>query len=270
MPQEPYKVHLESFEGPLDLLLHLIERNRIDIYDIPIALLTEQYMDYLAKFKEFNIEIASEFLVMAATLLQIKSKILLPNTKITETEDVPEEDIDPRKELVERLLEYRRYKEVSALLSNMAKEAGRRFFRAASHDLQDAKHLPPRGLDVKLLLQAFHEALEGQIEEKPIVANVAREKYTIEDKILAILTLLRENNGNICFSSIFTHKISKSELITTFLAMLELVKIKRITIYQTGLFSPIYIKINENTQENNSHDDNNNDIAIKDTEKVNS
>lgn len=243
MKKEQYKVHLESFEGPLDLLLHLIEKNRIDIYDIPIALLTEQYMAYLAKFKEFNIEIASEFLVMAATLLQIKSKILLPDTKI-ETETTDEEETDPRQELVERLLEYRRYKEISSVLSEMAQEAGQRYFRKST--LPEPKHLPPTGLDVKLLWQAFQNVLEGQIEHAPLIANVAREQYTIEDKIVSLLAILKENNGNICFTAVFTPKTSKAELITTFLAMLELIKIKRISVYQTGLFSPIYLKINEN------------------------
>lgn len=248
MKKEQYKVHLESFEGPLDLLLHLIEKNRIDIYDIPIALLTEQYMAYLAKFKEFNIEIASEFLVMAATLLQIKSKILLPDTKI-ETETTDEEETDPRQELVERLLEYRRYKEISSVLSEMAQEAGQRYFRKST--LPEPKHLPPTGLDVKLLWQAFQNVLEGQIEHAPLIANVAREQYTIEDKIVSLLTILKENNGNICFTAVFTPKTSKAELITTFLAMLELIKIKRISVYQTGLFSPIYLKINENDDTEN-------------------
>ena len=246
MQQEQYKVHLESFEGPLDLLLHLIEKNRIDIYDIPIALLTEQYMDYLAKFKEFNIEVASEFLVMAATLLQIKSKILLPNTKVEEVNEDDTDEVDPRKELVERLLEYRRYKEVSSILGEMADEAGKRFFREASN--LPTKHLPPKGLDVKLLWQAFQNVLESQIENEPLVANVAREKYTIEDKIISLLALLKQHGGNICFNTVFQyseHKISKSELITTFLAMLELIKIKRITVYQTSIFSPIYLKIND-------------------------
>ena len=241
-----YKVHLESFEGPLDLLLHLIEKNRIDIYDIPIALLTEQYMDYLAKFKEFNIEVASEFLVMAATLLQIKSKILLPDTKVEEVNEDDTDEVDPRKELVERLLEYRRYKEVSSILGEMADEAGKRFFREASN--LPTKHLPPKGLDVKLLWQAFQNVLESQIENEPLVANVAREKYTIEDKIISLLALLKQHGGNICFNIVFQyseHKISKSELITTFLAMLELIKIKRITVYQTSIFSPIYLKIND-------------------------
>lgn len=248
MKHEQYKVHLEGFEGPLDLLLHLIEKNRIDIYDIPIALLTEQYMNYLAKFKEFNIEIASEFLVMAATLLQIKSKILLPDTKI-ETEMTEEDEIDPRQELVERLLEYRRYKEISNILSKMANEAGQRYFRKST--LPEPTHLPPLGLDIKLLWQAFQNVLEGQIEHTPLIANVKREQHTIEDKIVSLLALLKENGGNICFNSIFPMKVSKAELITTFLAMLELIKIKRITVYQTGLFSPIYLKINEiDTTEN--------------------
>ena len=245
MQQEQYKVHLESFEGPLDLLLHLIEKNRIDIYDIPIALLTEQYMDYLAKFKKFNIEVASEFLVMAATLLQIKSKILLPDTKVEEINEDDTDEVDPRKELVERLLEYRRYKEVSSILGEMADEAGKRFFREASN--LPTKHLPPKGLDVKLLWQAFQNVLESQIENEPLVANVAREKYTIEDKIISLLALLKQHGGNICFNTVFQyseHKISKSELITTFLAMLELIKIK--SVFRLSGISDIIILKNDN------------------------
>lgn len=250
MKPEAYKIHLESFEGPLDLLLHLIERNRIDIYDIPIALLTEQYMDYLAKFKEFNIEIASEFLVMAATLLHIKSKILLPDVKINDTVEETE-DIDPRKELVDRLLEYRRYKEISNVLGEMAQEAGQRFFREAS--ALPVKHLPPHGLDIKHLWRAFQNVLEANIDKEPMIANVSREQYTIEDKINELLSILKKHNGNICFNNIFQSKTSKTELITLFLAMLELIKIKRITVYQTGIFSPIYLKFNEIADMNNEN-----------------
>ncbi len=245
--QEQYKVHLDSFEGPLDLLLHLIEKNRIDIYDIPISLLTEQYIEYLATFKKFNIEIASEFLVMAATLLQIKSKILLPDTKLDDTDENPDDDIDPRKELVERLLEYRRYKEVSNILGEMAQEAGKRFFREATE--LPKKHIPPQNLDIALLWQAFQDALEGRLEQEPIVANVSREQYTIEDKIVELLSLLKQNDGNICFNTVFHKNHTKSEIITTFLAMLELIKIKRISVYQTNNFSPIYLKLNEITDE---------------------
>ena len=218
-------------------------------------------MDYLAKFKEFNIEVASEFLVMAATLLQIKSKILLPDTKVEEINEDDTDEVDPRKELVERLLEYRRYKEVSSILGEMADEAGKRFFREASN--LPTKHLPPKGLDVKLLWQAFQNVLESQIENEPLVANVAREKYTIEDKIISLLALLKQYGGNICFNTVFQyseHKISKSELITTFLAMLELIKIKRITVYQTSIFSPIYLKINDEVESSD------NDIIVDNTE----
>lgn len=218
-------------------------------------------MDYLAKFKKFNIEVASEFLVMAATLLQIKSKILLPDTKVEEINEDDTDEVDPRKELVERLLEYRRYKEVSSILGEMADEAGKRFFREASN--LPTKHLPPKGLDVKLLWQAFQNVLESQIENEPLVANVAREKYTIEDKIISLLALLKQHGGNICFNTVFQyseHKISKSELITTFLAMLELIKIKRITVYQTSIFSPIYLKINDEIESSD------NDIIVDNTE----
>lgn len=218
-------------------------------------------MDYLAKFKEFNIEVASEFLVMAATLLQIKSKILLPDTKVEEVNEDDTDEVDPRKELVERLLEYRRYKEVSSILGEMADEAGKRFFREASN--LPTKHLPPKGLDVKLLWQAFQNVLESQIENEPLVANVAREKYTIEDKIISLLALLKQHGGNVCFNIVFQyseHKISKSELITTFLAMLELIKIKRITVYQTSIFSPIYLKINDEVESSD------NDIIVDNTE----
>ena len=113
---EDYKFKLDAFEGPMDLLMHLIEKNKIDIYDIPIAELTRQYLDYLDKFREFNMEIASSFLVMAATLLQIKSRMMLPKTKQEETA----EEEDPRLELVQRILEYRKFKQVSQVLGDMA------------------------------------------------------------------------------------------------------------------------------------------------------
>ena len=243
MDKETYQVHLETFEGPLDLLLHLIEKNRINIYDIPISLLTEQYMAYLAKFREFNIDIASEFLVMATTLLQIKSKMLLPDTKTDDEETTDDENIDPRQELVERLLEYRRYKQVSAVLREMADEAGQRFFRKST--LNPPKHLPPTGLSIKALLKAFQNALEGQIENEPIIANVAKEQFNIETQIVYLLKELKAHNGNMSFYDAFSANTSRDELVTTFLAMLELIKMKRISVYQTDTFAPIYLKILE-------------------------
>lgn len=244
-----YNIQLDSFEGPLDLLLHLIEKNKIDIYDIPIAVLTEQYMDYLNAMQEFNMDIASEFLVMAATLLQIKSRILLPDAVMDE-EQGEEEALDPRLELVERLLEYKRYKEVSSKLEELQAEAGNRYFRQGEKLVRH--HAPPMGMDISLLMKAFQNVLEGKLEYQPPVVNVQREQYTIEDKIVELLARLKEHNGSMSFDQAFAYDVQRSEVVVTFLAMLELIKIKRINIYQTGVFTPIYIRINEEVRDEDS------------------
>ena len=232
---QDYTIRLDAFEGPLDLLMHLIERNKIDIYDIPIATLTEQYMEYLAKFKEFNIEVASEFLVMAATLLQIKSRILLPKVKKIEAE---EEEADPRQELVDRLLEYRRFKEVSDILDQLAQEQEKMFFRPPA-DLP-AHYLPPENMEVGLLWEAFLTVLEAN--EVPQVSLVKREVFSVQDKMVDILAMLGKSGGEIRFSEAFSHSGTKSEVITTFLALLELIKVKRIAIRQPQSFAEIYIR----------------------------
>jgi len=234
---QEYTIKLDAFEGPMDLLMHLIEKNKIDIYDIPIAELTEQYMEYLAKFKEFNIEIASEFLVMAATLLQIKSRILLPKVK---KEAAIEDEADPRQELVDRLLEYRRFKEVSAVLDELAKAQEKFFFRAPT-DLPIA-HLPPENMDVGLLWQAFQTVLEAQLP--PSVSLVKREQFSVQDKMADILLLLTQKHSEegIRFVDAFIRAGTKSEAIVTFLALLELIKLKRVCIRQVHAFSDIYIK----------------------------
>ncbi|WP_196594595.1 segregation and condensation protein A [Pectinatus sottacetonis] len=244
MSQE-YKVHLKTFEGPLDLLLHLIEKNKINIYDIPIAILTEQYLTYLKQFRSFNIEIASEFLIMAATLLQIKSRILLPEKSNTVENDELNED--PRQELVERLLEYRQFKEISSVLDEMATTQGHIFYRASI--LPPIQHLPPQELDIQLLWTAFQNVLEGQLSQKTI-QKVSRDKFSVQDKMLFILSLLQKKiSKSILFTDAFTQLDSKSEMVTAFLALLELIKLKRITIKQNYSFSPIYIFL-RNDEEN--------------------
>jgi segregation and condensation protein A len=230
-------VHLNAFEGPLDLLLHLIEKNKIDIYDIPIAVLTDQYLTYLDQFREFNIDVASEFLLMAATLLQIKSRILLPEQPNIADED--EIDEDPRQELVQRLLEYRRFKEVSSVLDKMSITQGHIFYRAT--DLPPIQHLPPENLDVNLLWQAFQNVIEGQLSQNNI-QKVARDKFSVQDKMLFILTLLQKTAKKaILFTAAFAIDSTKGEMIVSFLAVLELAKLKRINIKQALSFSPIYI-----------------------------
>ena len=224
-----YKIKLDAFEGPMDLLMHLIDKNKIDIYDIPIATLTQQYMDHLDKFKEFNIEIASEFLVMAATLLQIKSRMMLP--KPPKEEEGEEED--PRRELVQRLLEYRRFKQVSSVLSEMA-QTQERFYAREPLSIP-VQHLPPENLSMGLLLEAFRTVLEVKEELKIPDVLVTPEEYSIQDKMEDIMSLL-----NLLFSEAFRSG-TRTELIVTFLALLELIKLKTIAVKQQRAFAEIYI-----------------------------
>lgn len=234
-----YEVKLDAFEGPMDLLVHLIEKNKIDIYDIPIAEITEQYLNYLEQFKEFNIEIASEFLLMAATLLQIKSRILLPKYKVP-NEDFVEDEIDPRQELVDRLLEYRRFKEVCEVLDQMASDHAKLFFRQPQKIF--SQYQPLEKMDIHLLVKAFHTILEVNIDDTSLVS---REEFSIQDKMMDIIFLLHKNKNGIFFTDTFTRSGTKAEIIATFLALLELIKLKRIKIQQDCSFSPIYIKNKE-------------------------
>lgn len=236
---DDYKVKIDVFEGPMDLLMHLIEKNKIDIYDIPIASLTQQYMDYLDRFKEFNMEIASEFLVMAATLLQIKSRMMLPKA-VKESEE--EEEEDPRLQLVERILEYRKFKQVSTVLKEMAEEQDRFFARAPLKI--PAHHLPPDSLPLEMLFSAFRSVLEVKAELKIPDALVEPEEYNIQDKMEDILSLLHRVDGRLLFSEAFRSG-TRSELIVTFLALLELIKLKTVSVKQQRVFSEIYICIKD-------------------------
>ncbi len=222
----------------MDLLMHLIEKNKIDICDIPIAELTQQYMDYLDASREFNIEIASEFLVMAATLLQIKSRMMLPKPPKEELED----EEDPRLELVQRILEYRRFKQVSSVLSTMALSEER---YVARMPLELPMHrLPPENLSVRLLLEAFRTVLEVKEELTIPDALVQPETFHVRDKMEDILSLLSRAQGKLLFSEAFRSG-TRSELIVTFLALLELMKRRLVTVRQQRSFSEIYITARE-------------------------
>ena len=235
---QDYKIKLDAFEGPMDLLMHLIEKNKIDIYDIPIAELTQQYMDYLDASREFNIEIASEFLVMAATLLQIKSRMMLPKPPKEELED----EEDPRLELVQRILEYRRFKQVSSVLSTMALSEER---YVARMPLELPVHrLPPENLSVRLLLEAFRTVLEVKEELTIPDALVQPETFHVRDKMEDIISLLSRAQGKLLFSEAFRSG-TRSELIVTFLALLELMKRRLVTVRQQRSFSEIYITARE-------------------------
>ncbi|CVK17508.1 segregation and condensation protein A [Sporomusa sphaeroides] len=232
-----YTIKLEAFEGPLALLMHLIEKSQIDIYNIPIAEITEQYLYYLKAMEEFDIEVASEFLVMAATLLQIKSHMLLPRPVIAEAAD---ELIDPRQELVDRLIEYRKYKQVAQFLNQLGSERDKYFIRSPQ---EFAKQFPlPEGLSLDDLLKAFAALWESVI---PDFAVIAPEEISVKDKMHDIMTLLRSNNGKLEFHKLMIRTGSRSEFIAAFLALLELIRLKQIMIHQEKQFAPICLSLKE-------------------------
>jgi segregation and condensation protein A len=237
-----YKIKLQLFEGPLDLLLYLVKKDHLNIYDIPIAKVTEQYLSYLELMKSLDLNIAGEFLVMAATLMQIKSKMLLPPDPSTVEQ---EEELDPREELVKQLLEYERFKEIAQEL------------RQRETSQQDVYKRPKTGVPEKGLpegnpvyfeasifdlITAFSKALEDVPKE--LFYDVIKDEFTIEDKIHSILhSLLVKSALNL--TEMFTQAKNKLEVILTFLAILELIRLKEIVAVQKEMFGDIEIVRNQ-------------------------
>lgn len=233
-----YNIKLEAFEGPMALLMHLIERNQLDIYDIPIAVVTEQYLQYLQTLEEYNIDIASEFLVMAATLLQIKSRMLLP--KLPKSIEADEDEVDPRQELVDRLLEYRKFKQISTIMEEMRQQRELLFTRLPQ---EFAVEVPlPMGLKLDDLLAAFAAVWESNIDEYEVVS---REEFSVQDKMYDIIHLLYKQQGKIEFTQVVIRKGTRAEIIAAFLALLELIKLQRVLVSQQESFAPIYITLKE-------------------------
>ena len=222
-----YKVKLEIFEGPLDLLLYLIRKNEVDIYDIPIATITEQYLEYLDLMTVLNLDIAGEYLVMAATLAKIKSKLLLPPV-----EDDEEEEIDPRAELLEHLLEYQHYKEVAYQLKN--RELLEKDIFTRKQVEEQVKGDKGDGEIIEVSLFDLVDALRHVIEKKDLPGNLIEvnvERISVKDKIADILLTLKEKQ-EIIFQTIFDALSSKYEIIVTFLAVLELMRLRAIKVFQ--------------------------------------
>lgn len=227
----------------MELLVHLIRVNKIDIYDIPIAALTEQYMGYLAAMREFNIEVASEFLVMASTLLLIKSRMMLPKPP---KESEGEEESDPREELVQRIIEYQRYKKVSLAMAERAEDAGRYVGRAPTE--LPARVMPPEGLSVKSLWDAFRRVLAVKRELTIPEAIVAHDEYRVEDQMRLIVARLLAARDNVMdFEDLFAEG-TRDELVATFLAMLELIRRRMIFVRQPALFAPIRVGLREGAE----------------------
>ena len=236
---DAYKVKLESFEGPLDLLIHLIRKNEVNVYDIPISLITEQYLGYLELMQELNLDVAGEFLVMAATLIHLKSRTLLPRPDPAQEEGGPEED--PREALVRRLLEHQKYKAAAELLHERETLRGAQFMRpdARVADAAGDDYEPELEVDLFSLLAAFRGVLERANRRPPMV--LPPEQMSIELRIGQLLSRLSETEA--CgFEDLFSDgDDSRAFMIVTFLALLEMIRLKLIRVFQSGGFGPIRV-----------------------------
>lgn len=230
-----YQIKLPIFEGPLDLLLHLIKEHEINIYDIPIAFITQQYLEYIVIMKTLNLEIAGEFLVMAATLIHIKSRTLLPKSEIAP--DTAEEGEDPRDELVRKLLEYKKYKEAAAQLREKEMYQRSVFTRKGGEGILEGDELL---IDVSIfdLLSAFRNIIKNIVSEDALEVSV--DEVSVTEKINFIMENLSVT-PHITFETLFSDATRRMELIATFLALLELIRLKLVRIQQTKRFGAIRI-----------------------------
>lgn len=233
-------IKIHNFEGPFDLLFHLFEENKVNIYDIPINIITDQYMEYLFAMQELDLDLASEFLVMAATLLHIKSKMLLPEKK-----EVRQEESDPREELVMKLLEYRRYKEYSGVLKQREID-----WSVLCYKLPEAIQFTREDETIELSPQELCRIYGNLLEKnrKKINPNVSGISQIIQHEKVSLKSKMREilrelvNRVVVCFGEMFGPKYkSKTDIVTGFLAMLELAKLKKVRLEQENHLEDIYI-----------------------------
>jgi segregation and condensation protein A len=231
-----YEVHLDNFTGPLDLLLHLIKKNEMDIYDIPIAEITAQYLQILDAMQTLNLDVAGEFLLMAASLVHVKSRLLLP--KVVDDESEEEED-DPRAELVRRLLEYQKYKEAAVTLDELPKLNNDVFSRFAPEpevlEKSDSGFVEVSLFDLLAALQdVFRESPD------PHVHAIDMEQLSVTDRINSIMGQL-QGHQSLAFSDLFPGKAERRDVIVTFLAMLELVRLRLVCFMQNQRFGTIWL-----------------------------
>jgi segregation and condensation protein A len=237
-----YSVSLPSFEGPLDLLLHLCQKHELDILDIPISFVTEKYLEYLAVMTLMHLDVASEYLVMAATLAHIKSKMLLPAPPPgQDDDDLGELEEDPRESLIRRLLEYQKYKQAGAELTARG-VAGRDVFpRGATLEETVPTGLPPLA-DVSLfsLVEAFQRVLDRA--KVKLSHEIVTERLSLTDRIQELATMLAERK-RLTFEELFEGAFSRFDLVITFLALLEMTRLKMTRLVQTEPLTPIYVEV---------------------------
>ena len=238
--EDSINIKIPVFEGPFDLLLHLIRENKLDIYDIPISVITSQYLEYIEIMKELNLEIAGDFLVMAATLIQIKSRMLLP----PDEEAAAEEQEDPRLDLVQRLLDYQKYKEAASDLRTKEEEWMKVFHKEPlAEEGEEEGELYLFDLSLFDLLDAFKKILD---KAPPEIVSITRETLTVKDRISMIMEIL-EGKDAVRFEDLFRDGISRVQLIITFISLLELIRLGLARVYQEKEFGNIWV-INPSNQ----------------------
>jgi len=237
VPDTDYRIKLQVFEGPLDLLLFLIRKNELDIYDIPIEAVTRQYLDALRAMQELDLDLAGEFFVMAATLMEIKSRMLLPRGLAAVDPNAADDEIDPRWELVHQLLEYKKFKEAAARLGQLSVERQNLLERYVSALAADPLERPLKNVDRIELWNVFNIVLR-RLAEKLVVGEIHDEQVTVADQMEMLLARL-ETEREFVFSQLFSGKVSLRTLIATFLAVLELTRLKKLRLRQDESFADI-------------------------------
>ena len=233
-----YKVKLDIFEGPLDLLLYLIKKDEIDIYDIPIERITRQYLEYLDAFNILDLDVAGDFVVMAANLIYIKSRSLLP--KDQQPPDEAAEEDDPRWELVRQLIEYKKFKDAAAHLSLREVEQSNLFSRLPD-DTAAAPERPLGDVSVFDLITAFNNVLKRISSQSENLREIFEENYTVSDKIDLIMKMM-SSGVPLKFMELFSRAASRTEIVVTFLALLELIRLKQLKAFQSEAFGEIELR----------------------------
>lgn len=243
----PLNIKIENFQGPFDLLLHLIKKNKMNIYDIKIHDITEQYIQYINNMKDMDLEVTSEFIVIAASLIEIKSKVLLPKPKLDES--AADDEKDPRKQLVDKLLQYKRFKAAAEFFKERALNIGKMYGKMP--EIIEVKNKPEnmeeilKGTDMEKLHEIYKKLIDLYTsklnKENTVNKNITVDKFKLEDKMEYIVEIL-ESKKKIRFSTVVESCSFKIERIITFVALLELVKLRTISIMQYKNFSEIYIE----------------------------
>lgn len=236
-----YRVNLKIYEGPMDLLIDLIKKNEIDIYDIPIHIITEQFLEYIKEANKINLELTSEFILMASTLIEIKSKMLLPKIKISEDEEDDEED--PRDSLVQKILEYEKYKDISEILKESHNYEAKAFYKLQEDftNIDDIDLL--KNCDVNSLAKSFKNII-NKLKSENIIAEIKQESFSIEEATSVLKNKIGKT-GKILFTDLLSESPIIEEIISFFLSVLELVKVGYIKAYQEDDYQDIKLLIRE-------------------------